>query len=81
MKAVNERPYVLLSCSMSIDGYLDAATEKRLLLSNDDDFDRVDAVRAAVRRDPRRARAPCGATTHACWYGRRPDATSGWPAA
>ena len=43
---VSERPYVLLSCSMSIDGYLDAATEKRLLLSNDDDFDRVDAVRA-----------------------------------
>ena len=31
---------------MSIDGYLDAASEKRLLLSNDDDFDRVDAVRA-----------------------------------
>src|SRR5262245_47495940 len=43
---VSERPYVLLSCSMSIDGYHDAATEKRLLLSNDDDFDRVDAVRA-----------------------------------
>jgi 5-amino-6-(5-phosphoribosylamino)uracil reductase len=31
---------------MSIDGYLDDATEKRLLLSNDADFDRVDAVRA-----------------------------------
>lgn len=31
---------------MSIDGYLDAASEKRLLLSNEDDFDRVDAVRA-----------------------------------
>ena len=46
MTPVIERPYVLLSCSMSIDGYLDAATEKRLLLSNDDDFDRVDEVRA-----------------------------------
>ena len=32
---------------MSIDGYLATATEKRLLLSNDADFDRVDAVRAA----------------------------------
>ena len=31
---------------MSIDGYLDAASEQRLLLSNDADFDRVDAVRA-----------------------------------
>jgi 5-amino-6-(5-phosphoribosylamino)uracil reductase len=31
---------------MSIDGYLDNATDERLLLSNDADFDRVDAVRA-----------------------------------
>jgi 5-amino-6-(5-phosphoribosylamino)uracil reductase len=31
---------------MSIDGYIDAASEHRLLLSNDADFDRVDAVRA-----------------------------------
>src|SRR5215510_9391223 len=43
---MGERPYVLLSCSMSIDGYLDGATDERLLLSNDADFDRVDAVRA-----------------------------------
>ena len=42
-----DRPYTLLSCGMSIDGYLDSATEKRLLLSNDADLDRVDAVRAA----------------------------------
>lgn len=41
-----ERPYVLLSCGMSIDGYLDNASGRRLLLSNDADFDRVDAVRA-----------------------------------
>ncbi len=41
-----ERPYTLLSCGMSLDGYLDTATERRLLLSNDADFDRVDAVRA-----------------------------------
>ncbi|HEY3481940.1 MAG TPA: dihydrofolate reductase family protein [Streptomyces sp.] len=41
-----ERPYTLLSCGMSIDGYLDSAKIKRLRLSNEADFDRVDAVRA-----------------------------------
>ncbi|HEU5267869.1 MAG TPA: dihydrofolate reductase family protein [Jatrophihabitans sp.] len=41
-----ERPYTLLSCSMSIDGYLDSAAVKRLPLSNEADLDRVDAVRA-----------------------------------
>jgi 5-amino-6-(5-phosphoribosylamino)uracil reductase len=40
------RPYVLLSAAMSIDGYLDDASDVRLLLSNDADFDRVDALRA-----------------------------------
>ena len=43
-----ERPYTLLSCSMSIDGFIDGASESRLLLSNDLDFDRVDRVRAGV---------------------------------
>jgi 5-amino-6-(5-phosphoribosylamino)uracil reductase len=43
-----DRPYTLLSCSMSIDGYIDGAGESRLLLSNDLDFDRVDQVRACV---------------------------------
>ncbi|MCP3786579.1 dihydrofolate reductase family protein [Micromonospora sp. A3M-1-15] len=42
------RPYVLLSCAMSIDGYIDDATAERLLLSNDADLDRIDAVRAAA---------------------------------
>jgi len=32
---------------MSIDGYLDCAAPRRLELSNDADFDRVDAVRAS----------------------------------
>jgi 5-amino-6-(5-phosphoribosylamino)uracil reductase len=32
---------------MSIDGYVDCATPQRLALSNDADFDRVDAVRAS----------------------------------
>ncbi|MQY26991.1 RibD family protein [Nocardia aurantia] len=40
------RPYVLLSAAVSIDGYLDDSSAQRLLLSNADDFDRVDAVRA-----------------------------------
>ncbi|MFF5243248.1 RibD family protein [Streptosporangium sp. NPDC000095] len=43
---MGERPYVLLSCAMSVDGYIDDETPRRLLLSNDEDFDRVDAVRA-----------------------------------
>jgi 5-amino-6-(5-phosphoribosylamino)uracil reductase len=44
---VSERPYTLLSCGMSLDGYLDDAGSKRLLLSNDADFDRVDEVRSS----------------------------------
>jgi 5-amino-6-(5-phosphoribosylamino)uracil reductase len=43
---VADRPYTLLSCGISVDGYLDTADSERLLLSNDADFDRVDAVRA-----------------------------------
>lgn len=42
-----DRPYTLLSCGISLDGYLDSATTARLPLSNDADFDRVDAVRAS----------------------------------
>ena len=41
-----DRPYTLLSCGMSIDGYLDSPDVSRLQLSNAADFDRVDAVRA-----------------------------------
>jgi 5-amino-6-(5-phosphoribosylamino)uracil reductase len=41
-----ERPYTLLSCCVSLDGCLDDASERRLVLSNDADLDRVDAVRA-----------------------------------
>jgi 5-amino-6-(5-phosphoribosylamino)uracil reductase len=43
---MRDRPYTLLSCSVSIDGYI-ANSASRLLLSNDADFDRVDAVRAS----------------------------------
>lgn len=43
---MTERPYTLLSCGMSIDGYIDQAGDQRLLLSNAEDLDRVDAERA-----------------------------------
>jgi 5-amino-6-(5-phosphoribosylamino)uracil reductase len=43
---MRERPYTLLSCCVSIDGYI-GNPASRLFLSNDSDFDRVDAVRAS----------------------------------
>ena len=75
-----DRPYTLLSCGMSIDGYLDSADAERLALSNDADFDRVDAVRATcdailvgAAHGPQRQPAAAGALASA-------GATSGWPA-
>ena len=69
-----DRPYTLLSCGMSIDGYLDRHGE-RLVLSNDADLERVDrSARRATRSSsgPR----PSGRTTRACWSAARPGATS-----
>jgi 5-amino-6-(5-phosphoribosylamino)uracil reductase len=43
---VGERPYTVLSWAMSLDGFLDDRTGRRLVLSNDEDLDRVDALRA-----------------------------------
>ena len=40
------RPYVLLSCATSADGYLDDASSRRLILSGPADLDRVDDERA-----------------------------------
>ena len=40
------RPYVLLSCAVSLDGCLDDAGAERLVLSGPADLDRVDAERA-----------------------------------
>ncbi len=45
---MTSRPYVVLSVAVSLDGYIDDASPERLLLSNDEDFDRVDSVRAGV---------------------------------
>lgn len=41
-----ERPYTVLSCGVSLDGYLDDGSDERLVLSNAADLDRVDEVRA-----------------------------------
>ncbi len=43
---VTDRPYVLLSAAMSVDGYIDDSAPRRLVLSGDADADRVDGVRA-----------------------------------
>jgi 5-amino-6-(5-phosphoribosylamino)uracil reductase len=43
---VPSRPYALLSCATSADGYLDDASPRRLILSGPADLDRVDEVRA-----------------------------------
>ncbi|MEU6174300.1 dihydrofolate reductase family protein [Streptantibioticus parmotrematis] len=43
---MTERPYVTLSVATSVDGHIDDTSPQRLILSNADDFDRVDQVRA-----------------------------------
>ncbi|MUL40283.1 RibD family protein [Streptomonospora sp. PA3] len=40
------RPYTLLSCAMSLDGYIDDGGPERLRLSSAEDFDEVDELRA-----------------------------------
>jgi len=45
---VPDRPYTLLSCAVSIDGYLDDASPDRLILSGQEDLDEIDALRAAA---------------------------------
>lgn len=44
---MSERPYVLLSCAVSVDGCLDAPGPQRLVLSGPADADRVDGQRAS----------------------------------
>jgi 5-amino-6-(5-phosphoribosylamino)uracil reductase len=43
---VTERPYVLLSCAISVDGCLDGTGPERLILSGEADLDRVDDERS-----------------------------------
>ncbi len=40
------RPYTIVSCAVSLDGYLDDTSPERLLLSGPEDFDEVDELRA-----------------------------------
>jgi riboflavin-specific deaminase-like protein len=42
-----DRPYILLSCAMSLDGYIDDRTDQPLRLSSAPDADRVDELRAS----------------------------------
>jgi 5-amino-6-(5-phosphoribosylamino)uracil reductase len=43
---VTERPYVIASAAVSLDGYIDDVADDRLMLSDEEDLDRVDEVRA-----------------------------------
>ena len=43
---MSDRPYTLLSCCVSLDGYLDDASPQRLVLSPAADLERVDAERS-----------------------------------
>ncbi|MDX2646258.1 RibD family protein [Streptomyces sp. NPDC001902] len=45
---MRSRPYVLMSVASSLDGCLDDTSTTRLLLSNEEDFDRIDEVRSGV---------------------------------
>jgi 5-amino-6-(5-phosphoribosylamino)uracil reductase len=72
VSGASERPYVLLSCAVSIDGYIDDTSSDRLVLSNKADFERVDSERvladavlvgaSTIRRDNPRllVRSPGG---------------------
>lgn len=44
---MKKNPYIIISAAMSLDGFINNTTDKRLLLSNKKDFDRVDALRAS----------------------------------
>jgi 5-amino-6-(5-phosphoribosylamino)uracil reductase len=43
---VPDRPYTIVSCAVSLDGYLDDASPARLVLSGPQDLDEVDELRA-----------------------------------
>jgi len=46
--SVPARPYTIVSCAVSVDGYLDDASADRLILSGPEDLDEVDELRAAA---------------------------------
>ncbi|CAO5169947.1 Pyrimidine reductase, riboflavin biosynthesis [Frankia sp. AiPs1] len=46
LRRMGNRPYVICSCAMSVDGRIDDCSDQRLILSGPADLDRVDEVRA-----------------------------------
>ncbi|MFE2754103.1 RibD family protein [Actinosynnema sp. NPDC059335] len=77
------RPYVLLSVAVSVDGYIDDHGAQRFPLSNAEDFDHVDQVRAesgailvgagTVRRDNPRLLVNCARRRAARVASGRPE--------
>jgi len=45
---VADRPYIIVSCAISVDGCLDDTSPERLVLSGPEDLDEVDELRANV---------------------------------
>jgi 5-amino-6-(5-phosphoribosylamino)uracil reductase len=45
---VPDRPYTIVSCAVSLDGYLDDTSPDRLILSGPQDLDEVDELRAGA---------------------------------
>lgn len=43
-----DRPYVIASCAISVDGCLDDTSPRRLILSGPEDLDEVDELRSSV---------------------------------
>ena len=72
---VPDRPYTIVSCAVSLDGYLDDASPERLILSGPEDLDEVDELRAPAPTRSWSARARSAPTTRGCWSATRP----GWP--
>src|SRR5215831_3552537 len=48
VSCVAHRPHTIVSCAVSLDGYLDDASDRRLILSGQEDLDEVDRLRAAA---------------------------------
>jgi 5-amino-6-(5-phosphoribosylamino)uracil reductase len=48
VSTVPARPHTIVSCAVSVDGYLDDASPDRLILSGPEDLDEVDALRAGA---------------------------------
>lgn len=60
---MSDRPYTVLSCSMSLDRHLDDATDRRLVLSDDADPDRVDELRSEISTRTARSSPTARATS------------------